>query len=130
MDGFLNLLKPPGMTSSDVVQVVRRILKTKRVGHTGTLDPSAAGALVLTVGSATRLGEKIGRLGLAVQDARDVLPADALGGVQARAACPGWPPRAGAARARCGPTPPASSNRSVRPDVAFDYGAKTWPFPP
>ena len=57
MDGFLNLLKPPGMTSHDVVQYVRRTLQTKRVGHTGTLDPAAAGVLVLTVGYATRLGE-------------------------------------------------------------------------
>lgn len=57
MDGFLNLLKPPGMTSHDVVQCVRRTLKTRSVGHTGTLDPAAAGVLVLTVGTATRLGE-------------------------------------------------------------------------
>lgn len=57
MNGFLNLLKPPGMTSHDVVQYVRRVIKTKSVGHTGTLDPAAAGVLVLTVGSATRLGE-------------------------------------------------------------------------
>lgn len=57
MNGFLNLLKPPGMTSHDVVQYVRRVMKTKAVGHTGTLDPAAAGVLVLTVGCATRLGE-------------------------------------------------------------------------
>lgn len=57
MNGFLNLLKPPGMTSHDVVQQVRRICQTRAVGHTGTLDPAAAGVLVLTVGYATRLGE-------------------------------------------------------------------------
>jgi tRNA pseudouridine55 synthase len=55
--GFLNLLKPPGMTSHDAVQVVRRLLGEKQVGHTGTLDPAAAGVLVLSVGQATRLSE-------------------------------------------------------------------------
>ncbi|MHB8996197.1 MAG: tRNA pseudouridine(55) synthase TruB [Armatimonadota bacterium] len=57
MNGFVNLLKPPGMTSHDVVQCVRKTLQTRSVGHTGTLDPAAAGVLVLTVGQATRLGE-------------------------------------------------------------------------
>jgi tRNA pseudouridine55 synthase len=57
MNGFLNLLKPPGMTSHDVVSYVRRTLHTRAVGHTGTLDPAAAGVLVLTVGDYTRLGE-------------------------------------------------------------------------
>ena len=52
--GLLNVLKPPGMTSHDVVAVVRRLVDGK-VGHTGTLDPLAAGVLVLTVGAATRL---------------------------------------------------------------------------
>lgn len=52
--GLLNVLKPPGMTSHDVVAVARRLLNSK-VGHTGTLDPLAAGVLVLTVGAATRL---------------------------------------------------------------------------
>lgn len=55
--GFLNVLKPPGMSSHDVVQYVRRVLGLRSVGHTGTLDPAAAGVLVLTVGPATRLGE-------------------------------------------------------------------------
>lgn len=54
--GFLNLLKPPGMTSHDVVDVVRRRLPRKtKVGHLGTLDPAATGVLPLAVGSATRL---------------------------------------------------------------------------
>jgi tRNA pseudouridine55 synthase len=53
--GLLNLLKPPGMSSHDVVAVVRRILKTKRVGHGGTLDPLAAGVMTVAVGKATRL---------------------------------------------------------------------------
>lgn len=59
MNGFLNLLKPPGMTSHDVVQAARRTLHTRAIGHTGTLDPAAAGVLVLTVGYATRLGEYV-----------------------------------------------------------------------
>jgi tRNA pseudouridine55 synthase len=59
MDGVLNLLKPPGMTSHDVVSVVRRALQTKKVGHTGTLDPGVAGVLPICVGKATRLADFI-----------------------------------------------------------------------
>src|SRR5215207_3035068 len=55
MDGILIIDKPAGLTSHDVVARVRRILRTKRVGHTGTLDPFATGVLVLMIGSATRL---------------------------------------------------------------------------
>ncbi|HEY8418595.1 MAG TPA: tRNA pseudouridine(55) synthase TruB [Limnochordales bacterium] len=53
--GVLNVLKPPGYTSHDVVARVRRLLGVRRIGHTGTLDPGAAGVLVLCVGRATRL---------------------------------------------------------------------------
>ena len=54
--GFLNLLKPPGMTSHDVVDLVRRNIPNKmKVGHLGTLDPAAAGVLPLAVGGATKL---------------------------------------------------------------------------
>lgn len=59
IDGILNALKPVGMTSHDVVDVVRALTGTRRVGHTGTLDPGAAGVLVLAVGRATRLAEFI-----------------------------------------------------------------------
>lgn len=52
--GFLNVLKPPGMTSHDVVAFVRRRLAGGKVGHLGTLDPPAAGVLPLAVGRATR----------------------------------------------------------------------------
>lgn len=55
----MNVLKPAGMTSHDVVSFVRRLLKTKKIGHTGTLDPGVAGVLVLCVGKATRLVEYI-----------------------------------------------------------------------
>lgn len=57
MDGFINLLKPPGMTSHDAVGFVRRLLHQKQVGHAGTLDPGAAGVLPVAVGKATRLIE-------------------------------------------------------------------------
>ncbi len=57
MNGILNVLKPPGMTSHDVVDVVRRLSGLRRVGHTGTLDPGAVGVLVCCLGRATRLSE-------------------------------------------------------------------------
>ena len=57
MDGILIIDKPAGITSHDVVARVRRILKTKRVGHTGTLDPFATGVMVVLVGKATRLAQ-------------------------------------------------------------------------
>ena len=53
--GLLYVDKPAGMTSHDVVSVVRRAARSKRVGHAGTLDPFATGLLVLAVNSATRL---------------------------------------------------------------------------
>lgn len=55
MDGILNVNKPLDWTSHDVVAKVRSILQTKKVGHTGTLDPQATGVLILCVGKATRL---------------------------------------------------------------------------
>ena len=57
MEGFINFLKPPGMTSHDAVGLVRRVLHEKHVGHAGTLDPGAAGVLPIAVGRATRLIE-------------------------------------------------------------------------
>ncbi|MGC7847475.1 tRNA pseudouridine(55) synthase TruB [Desulforudis sp. 1088] len=54
MDGILNILKPPGMTSHDVVSFVRRQSGLKKVGHSGTLDPGACGVLVICLGRATR----------------------------------------------------------------------------
>lgn len=55
--GFLNILKPPGMSSHDVIGFVRRVLHVKRVGHAGTLDPAAAGVLPIAVGQSARLIE-------------------------------------------------------------------------
>ncbi|MEW6723690.1 MAG: tRNA pseudouridine(55) synthase TruB [Bacillota bacterium] len=57
--GFLAIIKPPGMTSHDVVHWLRRLTGLKRIGHTGTLDPDAAGVLVLAMGRATRLTEYV-----------------------------------------------------------------------
>lgn len=57
MDGVLIIDKPAGITSHDVVARVRRALATKRVGHTGTLDPFATGVMVVLVGKATRLAQ-------------------------------------------------------------------------
>ena len=59
MIGVINVLKPPGMTSSDVVVFLRRELKIKKVGHTGTLDPEAAGVLPICLGKATRIADYI-----------------------------------------------------------------------
>jgi tRNA pseudouridine55 synthase len=56
-DGVLVVDKPAGLTSHDVVARVRRILGTRRVGHTGTLDPFATGVLVVCVNRATRLAQ-------------------------------------------------------------------------
>ena len=55
MDGIFNVLKPPGMTSHDVIGFLRRALNTKKIGHGGTLDPDAAVVLPVFAGTATRL---------------------------------------------------------------------------
>src|SRR5688572_6178548 len=57
MDGLLIVDKPAGPTSHDVVSRIRRALRERRIGHTGTLDPAATGVLLLVVGRATRLAK-------------------------------------------------------------------------
>jgi tRNA pseudouridine55 synthase len=57
VDGIINVLKPVGMTSADVVRWVRRWTKAEKAGHIGTLDPGAAGVLPICLGKATRLAE-------------------------------------------------------------------------
>lgn len=57
MFGFLNVYKPKGKTSHDVISVLRKITKIKQIGHTGTLDPFAEGVLPICIGKATRLIE-------------------------------------------------------------------------
>lgn len=55
MDGLIIVDKPAGLTSHDVVLKIRKWLKIKKAGHTGTLDPMATGVLIITLGQATRL---------------------------------------------------------------------------
>jgi tRNA pseudouridine55 synthase len=57
MNGLINVLKPPGLSSHDVVNRIRRLAGMSKVGHTGTLDPGAAGVLLVCCGHATRLIE-------------------------------------------------------------------------
>ena len=57
LHGILNINKPRGITSHDVVARVRRITGQRRVGHAGTLDPLATGVLILCLGQATRVIE-------------------------------------------------------------------------
>jgi tRNA pseudouridine55 synthase len=59
MNKIINILKPTGMTSHDVVSRVRKILNIKKVGHTGTLDPDASGVLPICIGKATKVSELI-----------------------------------------------------------------------
>jgi tRNA pseudouridine55 synthase len=62
LSGVLNLNKPAGMTSRDVVDLISRPLRKVKVGHAGTLDPLATGVLVVCVGRATRLIEYVQRM--------------------------------------------------------------------
>lgn len=62
LKGIIPLLKPPGFTSHDCVNKLRRLLKMKRIGHTGTLDPSVTGVLPLCIGQATRVVEYLQEL--------------------------------------------------------------------
>ena len=55
MDGFIIINKAKNMTSHEVCNKIRRIMNTKKVGHSGTLDPLATGVLVVAVGRATKL---------------------------------------------------------------------------
>ncbi|WP_294385815.1 tRNA pseudouridine(55) synthase TruB [uncultured Clostridium sp.] len=55
MNGVLNIFKPKGMSSFDVVRVVKKVAKTGKVGHTGTLDPEATGVLPICIGRATKI---------------------------------------------------------------------------
>ncbi len=65
MNGVLNIDKPAGMTSHDVVGRVRRVAGQKRVGHAGTLDPDATGVLLVCLGTATRLSDYLAAEGKA-----------------------------------------------------------------
>lgn len=67
MDGILNINKPIGMTSQDVTAAIRRLIKQKRVGHAGTLDPMASGVLPICVGQATRVADYLSESGKAYE---------------------------------------------------------------
>lgn len=66
-NGILPVYKERGLTSHDVVFKLRKILKTKKVGHTGTLDPEVAGVLPICVGSATKVSDYIMDMGKSYQ---------------------------------------------------------------
>src|ERR687885_635945 len=99
MDGVLVIDKPAGWTSHDVVARVRRILRERRVGHTGTLDPFATGVLVVLVGRATRLAQFLAgaekeyeatvRLGYAT-DTGDLTGTPRVAEGEASAPCTAW----------------------------------------
>lgn len=59
MDGVINVYKPTGMSSFDVVSKIRKLSKSKKVGHTGTLDPEASGVLPICLGRATKIVDYI-----------------------------------------------------------------------
>lgn len=67
MDGILNINKTTGMTSHDVVARIRKLLRQKRVGHAGTLDPAASGVLPICLGQGTRVAEYLSESGKAYQ---------------------------------------------------------------
>src|SRR3954470_17482435 len=67
MEGIIPLYKPKGMTSHDCVFKLRKILKMKRIGHTGTLDPDVTGVLPICVGKATKVAEYITDAGKAYE---------------------------------------------------------------
>ncbi len=119
-DGLLLVDKPAGVTSHDVVGRVRRALRTRRVGHAGTLDPFATGLLVCAVGQATRLlpyvhGEpKVYRTRIAFGAATDT--DDRTGAVIAEGPAPDWNALPGALASLTGDlaqVPPAYSAKHV-----------------
>ena len=59
MNGIINVNKPKGITSFDVIRKLRKILSLRKIGHTGTLDPLAEGVLLVCVGKATKLAQDI-----------------------------------------------------------------------
>jgi tRNA pseudouridine55 synthase len=85
MFGFINLNKPQGFTSHDCVAKIRRLIRTKKVGHGGTLDPLATGVLPIAVGQATRLLQFLpekkayrARIRLGMQTTTDDLEGDVI----------------------------------------------------
>ncbi len=59
LNGVVNIFKEPGYTSHDVVAILRKVLKTKKIGHAGTLDPNVSGVLPICVGKATKISSHL-----------------------------------------------------------------------
>ena len=59
MEGIILVNKPKGISSFDVIRKLKKILKTKKIGHTGTLDPLATGLMLICVGKATKLASDL-----------------------------------------------------------------------
>ena len=59
MEGIIVVNKPKGITSFDVIRKLKKILKTKKIGHTGTLDPLATGVMLICIGKATKLASDL-----------------------------------------------------------------------
>jgi tRNA pseudouridine55 synthase len=129
-EGVLVVDKPRGMTSHDVVQVLRRALKTREVGHAGTLDPMATGVLVVAIGEATKLvpyltaADKSYLATVALGVGTDSLDADGVP-IETRPPPPGWQAQLDAAlaqeRARVLQAPPIFS--AIRKDGVRSYDA-------
>ncbi len=135
MDGLLVIDKPVGPTSHDVVARMRRALREKRIGHTGTLDPMASGVLPLVIGVATRLARfhstaaKRYRATIVFGATTDTY--DALGTVTWRAPDDLAPPSRAAVedalaafRGTFAQVPPAYSAKKVDGDRAYDLARK------
>ena len=135
MDGLLVIDKPEGPTSHDVVARMRRALRERRIGHTGTLDPMASGVLPLVVGVATRLARfhsgasKRYRATVVFGATTDTY--DALGTVTWRAADDLAPPSRAAVedalaafRGTFAQVPPAYSAKKIDGDRAYDLARK------
>lgn len=119
-DGLLLVDKEAGMTSHDVVDVARRALRTRKIGHAGTLDPFATGLLVLLVGRATRLASYLDAepkvYEADIRFGAETDTDDATGVVTREAAAPDEPAVRLAVRALTGPLsqqPPAYSAKQV-----------------
>ena len=136
--GVLNINKPSGMTSHDVVDAVRRILGMQRVGHTGTLDPQATGVLPVCVGRATRIAQYLTqadkeyvmtlRLGITTDTLDAAGQGDGPGGGRARAARRTWRPSCPASWGRSSRCPPSTRPRSTRASACTGWpgGARSW----
>ena len=130
MNGILNIDKPAGWTSHDVVAWVRRVLREKRVGHAGTLDPMATGVLLVCVGQATRVveyltaGQKVYRAEAQLGVTTDTYDADGeVIGHRTRPAADRRRPaqtrwRASWARSSSARRPTRRSNRTARRPIA------------